>query len=356
MKVLLLGGTGAMGVHVSKLLAEKNIPVTVTSRKERENTENITYVTGNAKEMSFLKTLCDTHWDVILDFMVYTVDTLKERIDLLLSATEQYIFFSSARVYADGEAPLCEDAPRLLDVCKDAEYLKTSEYALEKAREENVLFACEKKNWTIVRPSLTYGEQRLQLGVYEKENWLYRALHGRSIVFSKDLLDKHYTLTYAGDVAKGIVALVGDERALGETYHIVVEKAYTWREILETYIETLEQVTGAKPKVVLTELSTNLQLERAKYQVLYGRYFDRKFDNKKIRGFADVSSWKDAKEGLSMCLTDFLAHPVFLNIDWAKEGLIDRAAKEWTPLSEIPGFKNKLVYCKWRFGIGARNA
>lgn len=351
MEVLLLGGTGAMGVHVSNLLAQSGAHVTVTSRKKRVDKENITYVVGNAKDMAFLETLCQTHWDAILDFMVYTVESLQERIDLLLSSTAQYIFFSSARVYADQKEPIREDAPRLLDACDDAAYLQTNEYALEKARQENVLFACDKKNWTIVRPSLTYGEERLQLGVYEKENWLYRALHGRSIVFSNDLTEKCYTLTYAGDVAKGIVALVGSEQALGEAYHIVVDKAYTWNDILAVYVETLEKVTGKTPRVVFTDTSTNLQLPRAKYQVLYGRYFNRTFDNAKIRAFTDTSSWVDAKEGLAACLTSFLENPVFLGIDWAKEGLIDRAAKEWTPLKEIPGIKRKLIYLKYRLGI-----
>lgn len=70
-----------------------------------------------------------------------------------------------------------------MDVCNDKEYLDSNEYAIAKAKEEDILFRSPNKNWTIVRPSLTYAENRLQLGVYEKENWLYRALHGRAIVF-----------------------------------------------------------------------------------------------------------------------------------------------------------------------------
>ena len=40
-----------------------------------------------------------------------------------------------------------------------------------------------------------------QLGVLEKELWLYRALNGRTIVFSKDIAEKSTTLTYGYDVA-----------------------------------------------------------------------------------------------------------------------------------------------------------
>lgn len=46
---------------------------------------------------------------------------------------------SSARVYAENNALISEDSPRLLDVSTDAVYLRTNEYALAKAREENIL-------------------------------------------------------------------------------------------------------------------------------------------------------------------------------------------------------------------------
>ena len=71
--------------------------------------------------------------------MSYTTEELKDRIELMLSATEQYIFLSSSRVYAGTDSLLTEDSPRLLDVTNDKEYLKTDEYALAKAREENII-------------------------------------------------------------------------------------------------------------------------------------------------------------------------------------------------------------------------
>ena len=249
------------------------------------------------------------------------------------------------------EGKIVESSPRLLDVSTDMEYLSTDEYALAKAREENILFESERKNWTIIRPSLTYSENRLQLGVYEKENWLYRALHGRSIVFSKDLMDNYYTLSYGKDVAQGIADIVGNEDASGQAFHVVIEKSYKWSEILDIYLDELEKKTGKRPNVVITEKCTNLEIPSAKYQVLYGRYFNRHFDNSKIREFTDVSKWMDTEEGLRMCLDRFLKEPDFLNIDWVKEAYIDKAAREWTPIWEIPGKKAKIKYLLYRIGI-----
>lgn len=347
MDILILGGTGAMGSHVSELLKDKKNKICITSRRKQENRENIFYLQGNAKELIFINELCKKHWDVIIDFMVYTLEELQERVDIILKSTGQYIFISSARVYADSPM-IKEDSPRIFDVCQDKEYIASNEYAIAKAKEENILFKSEYKNWTIVRPSLTYAENRLQLGVYEKENWLYRVLHGRSIVFSKDLMDRYYTLSYGKDVADGIAQLVGKPEAVGQVFHIVIKESFQWKDILNIYLDILEEKTGKRPKVVLTQTCTNLKLPYAKYQVLYGRYFNRHFDNEKISKIVDTSKWLLPQEGLKKCLESFLKNPQFLDIDWHKEALIDRAAGEWTPLKEIPGKKTKMRYLKWR--------
>ena len=41
--------------------------------------------------------------------------------------------------------------------------------ALQKAREENLLLKSDSRNWTIIRPYITYYDERLQLGVFEKK-------------------------------------------------------------------------------------------------------------------------------------------------------------------------------------------
>lgn len=168
----------------------------VTSRKQMTSRDNLHYIQGNAKDPDFFVSLLNRKYDVIIDFMVYGTDELERRLPELLSHTDQYCFFSSSRVYAESRQPITEESPRLLDVCTDQEYLHTDEYALAKAREEDLLRKSKEKNWTIIRPYITYNDYRLQLGVYEKENWLYRALQGRTIVLPKDIADRKTSLTF----------------------------------------------------------------------------------------------------------------------------------------------------------------
>ena len=186
MEILILGGTGAMGIPLVNLLKRSEHELYVTSRKKVTSSNELHYIQGNAKDNNFFESLMRKNYDVIIDFMIYTPDELKKRLDIILSHTKQYFFFSSSRIYAQAEGAVTEKSPRLLDVCSDQIYLQTEEYALVKAREEDLIKNHKQQNWTIIRPYITYNNQRLQLGVYEKENWLYRAMKGRTIIRSSD--------------------------------------------------------------------------------------------------------------------------------------------------------------------------
>lgn len=343
--VLLLGGTGAMGNHLVQILKEKDFEVFVSSRSDRKSHDNVTYIKGNAHDDVFLESLLSQrNWDVIVDFMIYSSAEFSNRVDKLLKSCKQYVFLSSSRVYADSSEPITESSPRLLDVCKDEEYLKTDEYALSKAREENILMASNLKNWTIIRPYITFSEIRLQLGVLEKDYWLYQALHGRTIVFSKDIASKITTLTYGYDVARGIASILGKEGAYGEAFHITVNENHTWQDIFELYMKVIEETTGRKPKVRMLELNPRVKIKGHAWQVIYDRYFNRRFDNSKIGQYINVSTFKPTLEGLESCLREFIKNPTYRITGWGQFAMYDRITGEWTPLSEIPSLKNKIKY------------
>lgn len=351
MNILVLGGTGAMGRPLVQILAQKN-SVYVTSRSVRESEGNIRYIQGNAKEYEFLKQVLKMFmWDAVIDFMVYSEEGLKKNLSLLLDNCKQYVFISSARVYAQSEDLIKETTPRLLDVTDDKQYLSTNEYALAKAREEDLLLNSGKKNFTIIRPSITYNTHRLQLGVLEKENWLYRALHGRSIVFSEDINDKLTTMTLGDDVSMGIASIVGQENAYGETFHITYPESLLWSDVLNIYQNVLREHLGHEVPVVMTQKSTNLKFKWRIYQVIYCRYFNRTFDNTKIAQYTDISKFASPHVGLAECLKEFLKKPSFSSISWSLEAVNDRAAKEFTPLSEIPTIQDKIIYICYRYHL-----
>ena len=214
--------------------------------------------------------------------MIYNTQEFQNHYKALLSATNHYLFLSSSRVYAESNLPIQEDSPRLIDQSSDEKFLHTDEYSLTKARQENLLQSSEKQNWTIIRPYITYSEERLQLGSLEKEIWLYRALHGRSILFTEEIGSKLTTLSYGRDVALGIKSIIGQTKVFGKAIHIVQPKAITWQEALQLYIQLLSNHLGETPVVKFVDLKTFLTLQHSPYQVLYDRKYDRIFWTKSI--------------------------------------------------------------------------
>lgn len=281
--------------------------------------------------------------------MSYSTDEFANRFQTLLKCTDQYVYLSSSRVYANSETPLKESSPRLLDSCSDKEYLSTDEYALSKARQENLLLSSCLKNWTIIRPYITFSDARLQLSCLEKEYWLKRVLDNKPIVFSKDLANKTTTFTCGNDVAKGIAAIIGKKEALGEIFHITNNKSYKWADFLQVYTSILEQYCGHKASIIYVDKWSDYY--SGKWQIIYDRLYDRTFDNSKINKFIDTSNFIDPKIALSDCLLKFLEQPTFKSLYWETEAKLDSLSGDWTSLSAFPGLKQKIKYFLARLGM-----
>ncbi len=281
-KVLLLGGTGVIGAPLAEKLAERGYSVCVTSRRERTSkNENITYIRGNALSPAFLKSAMSQKFDAVVDFMMYTTAEFRERYEFLLQNAGQYIFLSSYRVYAQSVVPIREDAPLLLDASKDATFLKTDAYPLEKARQENILRGSGYKNWTIARATIVYEETRHRLGVLKHGILNYRALKGCPVIIPKEALPKLATMTWADDAGEMISWLVLNERALGEAFTISTSESKTWAEIAGYY----EELFGLKAVPVDTDAYIRAVGNRV--AVLYDRLYDRAFDTAKILSMGD---------------------------------------------------------------------
>ncbi len=286
-KILVLGGTGAMGRYAVPELLRLGFEIhNVALDKLSIEHTNLTHEVANAMDDAWLKEKLEgTRYDAILDFMSYTVSRFKARMDVLLDNTDQYMFLSSCRVYANEEVPVRETSPRLLDVSKDEEYLKLyeTEYSLYKATEENMLINSGKKNWTIILPATTYSTGRSQLVTLEANTFVYRALTGKPVAIPEQAKNCPATLSWGGDVGVMIARLAGKPEALGEKFIVASTEHNTWGEIAEIYHELI----GLKYEWVDKEdylhiLSGETISPYARYQLEYARMFDRITDNSKI--------------------------------------------------------------------------
>ena len=310
-----------MGVNLSKLLAEDGWEVSVTSRSRSGSGANgVFYARGNARDRAFLEGVLSEGWDAVVDFMVWSTESFSKVRDLLLSSCAQYVYLSSYRVFADSPV-ITEESPRLLDVCDNADYLATDEYALAKARQEDLLRASCRGNWTIVRPAITYdGSGRFQLCTLESGSWLRLALAGHAVPLAKEMLSKQTTMTWGGDVALMISLLAGNPAARGEAFNVCTSKHQSWMEVADAYRSVVPL------RVCEASLTEYEQAAGGIYQCRYDRMLNRVMDNAKVLRATGMSEsdLMGIEEGLPRELEVFLRAPKFRAAPMRQLGRLDR--------------------------------
>lgn len=344
-----------MGVYLVDILSKAGIyDIDVTSRSCREShIPHVSYIKGNARDNEFMMSLLSKDYDIIIDFMNYNLDEFAERCNALLSSCEQYVWFSSSRVYANSEQPLTEESPRLLEMSEDKDFLATNRYALRKARQEDLITKSGYGNYTIIRPYITYSNERLQLGIYEKEQWLYRILKGRNLVINKDIIDKQTTLTFGYDVSLAISKLIGNEKALGQVVQIASSENMTWKEILKLYLDILNTKKNLTPRIYLSDTMKAIdELYEGGYNTIYDRVYNRHFNSELIGRLTNNlggANYKDMRSGLCECLTDFLDNNrPFLKIDWQFESYQDLLTGDYANESEFENEEERKLYLQYR--------
>lgn len=347
MNVLLLGGTGAMGMYLSRRLAKSGWMVYVTSRKAHAPTcsesggGSIFYLTGNAKDRPFLEsTLERVRPDAIVDFMTYSTIEFLDRREFLLRHCGHYLFLSSYRVFAE-TVPLTESSPRLLDVCEDAEYLETDEYAMTKARQENILRDSTSHNWSIIRPAITFSRNRFQFGCLEAWEVCFRSLAGLPVVMPAEMMNKQATLSWANDVARMLERLVLNRRAMAEDFNVATAEHMTWRQISEIYRR------GIGMEVRECSLEDYIEVIGSRYQVMFDRMFDRVVDNRKVLSATGMAQndLTPVSEALSAELSAFKQNPSYPLFIVSRLAKMDKMLGTRMPLKELSP-NQKLEYLK----------
>lgn len=356
-KTLVMGGTGAIGVYLVPELLRHNHEVHVTTRSHKNcNNSQLRYICGNARNEEFIdKITYGTKYDAIIDLMSYRTNEFRRIHGILLNRTEHYLFVSSYRVFADtGMTPITERSPRLLDVCDDKAYLATDDYALAKARQEDILRASGKNNWTILRPCITYSRARFQFGTLEANTICYRALQNIPVIMAREILSKHTTMTWAGDVARLIAKLVLNGEALGEDFNVVTSEHHTWEEVASYYREFI----GLRFLEIDLDLYT--RVVGSPYSVKYDRLFHRILDNSKVVRTTGVEQpdFVTLKEGLKRELYEFKRNPYFQYPNLLVNARMDKVTRSRISLKGLD-FRSRMKYhaeqhCLLRSVLNAR--
>ena len=306
-KILVPGGTGAMGVYLVPELLSMGYAVDVISLDDvKSSNPDLLYIKANAKDLEYMREVLKKDYDAVVDFMIYfNKEEYEPFVDLYTKNTGHYIFLSTYRVYADLEHPVRESSPRLLDVTDDKVLLNSGDYCIYKAQGEDCVRSAG-GNWTVIRPAITFSKRRFQLTILEMDTVVRRMLEGKKLVLPEPAMNVRATMSWAGDVAKMIARLLLNPKTYGETYSVCTAEHNSWGEIAQMYA----RIGGLKYETVDTETFLDVinpgQI-LARQQLVYDRYFDRIMDNSKILSVTGLTQAElmPVEKGLSLELSRF---------------------------------------------------
>lgn len=316
-KILVLGASGAMAHYLIPELLKMGYSVHGVSLDELESDNpNLTYEKANALDINYLTELLKQNFDGIVDFMVYNdVNKFVEYRDLFLKNTQHYLFFSSYRVYAES-VPTTEESPRLFDVSTDTVLLNSNDYCIYKAQEEDIMRQSATRNYTILRPAITFSKRRFQLCTLEAAILVHRMKVGKTVILPEEAMDIQATLSWAGDVAKMIARLLFNDKAYGETYSVCTNEHHTWREFAEMYKEIggLSYITVPARDYVRVVSNSSVY---GWQQLMYDRCLNRVMDNSKILRDTGLttSDLTPVREALKMEYDNIQSGDIGCNVD-----------------------------------------
>ncbi len=325
MKILFIGGTGNLSADCAAALCQRGHEILVLGRGRSAVPAGYRFVQADRKDPEAMRAaLQGLRPEVVIDFLGYEVSDVRIDHDLFRDAVRQYLFISSATVYAKPPAslPIREDAP-----LGNAFW----PYAQKKLECEQWLL----RQWeghgfpvTIVRPSHTYSKRWVPNPISSSSYSFAARLEQGRPVYVPDRGENPWTLTAASDFAVGLAGLVGQPSTLGEAFHITSDEALTWRQI---YAEIASALGVPAPDIVEVPTDFICQIAPQMSGPLKGdKAQPAVFDNSKIKRFVpDFKCRTPFRVGIRESVAWLRAHPEFQNLSPQVEQVCDTVIAAW---------------------------
>lgn len=316
MRVLLIGGTGTISMAITKLLLSGDNEVYLLNRGSRNSglEGNIKFITADINnEEETTEKIKDMEFDCVAEFIGFVPSQVERDFRLFNGKTKQYIYISSASAYQKPPQSylITEETPLENPYWEYSRNKKASEeYLFERYRNDGFPV-------TIVRPSHTYDERSVPLGVHGNGgSWqvIRRIMEGKPVIIHGDG-SSLWTITHNSDFAKGFVGLIGKKEAIGQAYHITSDESVSWNSIYKAIADALGVELNAY------YVSSQMLADMGKDYDFTGSLIGDKsnsviFDNSKLRSLVpDFKAEISASKGIEMTVKNILAHPEYQHED-----------------------------------------
>ena len=270
MRVLITGGAGFIGSHLSEALLERGDEVFILDNLSTGSIHNVVHLKTNPRFHYTIDTVanepvvaelidrCDivVHLaaavgvKLIVEQPVHTIETNVHGTEVVLKHANKkkrlVLVASTSEVYGKStEVPFHEDADLVLGATTKHRWA----YACSKMIDEFLALAYWKERKLpviVVRLFNTVGPR--QTGQYGMviPNFVRQALAGQPITVFGDGTQSR-SFTYVGDVVKAMVALIDEPRAIGQVFNIGNGNEITIGQLAAK----VKQMTGSHSEIVL---------------------------------------------------------------------------------------------------------
>jgi nucleoside-diphosphate-sugar epimerase len=325
MKVLLIGGTGNISSECASWLAERGNEVVVLTRGRGIVPEGCRRVKADRKDpVAMRAAVADVRPEVVVNFLGYELPEVRLDYEVFQGTVGQYVFISSASVYAKPHThlPLTEESP-LGNIWWD--------YARKKLECEEWLRARWRENGfpvTILRPSHTYSKRWVPNGVSSSSYTFAARLEQGKAVYLHDDGATAWTMTAASDFAVGLGGLLGLAAAIGETFHLTSDEVLTWNQI---YGEIASAVGARQPEIIQVPTDFVCQVVPRMVGSLKGdKANPGVFDNSKVKRLVPgFECRKSFRVGIGESVAWLRAHPEEQNLNPRFDEEIERVIEAW---------------------------
>lgn len=309
MRALFIGGTGTISTAITNRLVAIGCELYLLNRGNNRDEfgEGINWIKCDINDEEAVdKLLGDMKFDVVCDFIGFTVEHVKRDYRLFAGRTKQYMYISSASAYSKPVRDYrISEATTLANPYwqYSRDKIACEEYLMDRFREDGFPV-------TIIRPSHTYGLKSVPLGVHGN-NGSYQVVkrirEGRPVIIQGDGTSL-WTITFNEDFAKGFVGLMGNPHAIGEAFQITNDESLTWNQIHEIIADYFD--VKLNPYYVASSMLADVSDYDLTGSLIGDKSNTVVFDNTKLkRAVPDYCPCISAREGIYRTLDYVVSHP-----------------------------------------------
>lgn len=326
MKVLFIGGTGFISTSVSRMAVERGIELYLLNRGQRAaEIPGCIQLTGDIHHPESLRgALKDLKFDAVVDWIAFTPEDVKRDLAVFRGRASQFVFISSASAY---------QKPVLNYVITESTPLENPfwEYSRNKIACEELLMNAFRSDGfpvTIVRPSFTYATYMpVAIGGFGCYTLADRMKKGLPIIVHGDGASL-WVNTHAEDFAVGLLGLLGNEKAIGEAFHITSDEVLSWNQIYLAIADAL----NVEANMIHIPSDFIVRVEPQYEGPLFGdKTWSVVFDNSKIKSFVpEFRTTISFQEGMRRAAKWFDADPKRQWIDEQVNKEMDRIIQAYS--------------------------